>query len=151
MGTLPQLRDKLLKKHGNADKGWKAGDEDGSGQMSMEEFIKHCSEVGVTEANARQLFPQVDTDNSGGISKEEYMHAFSIAADAVAGMDEEGDGVVTEEEFKKAMKEAGVTEEEAEKVWKQIDKDGSGKVTKEDIVKAPKTKEFKEALRKVKK
>lgn len=151
MVDLPELRDRLLKKHGDAEKGWKAADVNGDGELSPEEWERHCSEVGVTPENAKKLLPEVDTDNSGTISEEEYKNAFSIAADIVEGIDDSGDGKITEKEFKKAMKEAGVDEKEAEKLYKQIDKDGDGTITKEDIIKAKKSPEMKKALKKVKK
>lgn len=227
--TLDGLRKLLLEKYGNANEGWKAGDKDGNGEMSMEEWIEHCASVGVNEGNARKLFAEVDTDDSGTIIKDEYMNVLGVdlaelkrrvrdkwgdtdkgfeaidqdgngqlspeewnnamplldvsdhaakqlfgqidsdgngqiskeewdaamgltmeemqkkiagsgmtPEEVVAKMDKDGDGEVSKEDFKKALKEAGISDKDAEDLFDEMDKDGDGKITKEDWDKAAK-------------
>lgn len=56
-------------------------DEDGNKQLSFEEFLTGLKEAGMelTDDEAKELFEEFDTDNSGGINLEEFFAALRVS------------------------------------------------------------------------
>merc|ERR1719159_303166 len=53
-------------------------------------------------------------------------------AEIMESLDADGDGDVTKEELVESMKDAGITEEDAERLVKEIDSDGDGTISEKD-------------------
>ena len=82
-----------------------SSDVSGDEELSFEEYQNSYASVSNPSAAddasiAQAEFDKVDTDKSGGISKEEY----KIATENLAGSDANGDSVLSKEEFNNLMK-----------------------------------------------
>merc|ERR1719281_2305601 len=75
---------------------------------------------------------------------KKIMESGKAPEDVASKMDKDGDGMMTKEEFKQAMKDAGISDVDSENLWKDLDKDGDGKISKDDWDKATKVKEREE-------
>lgn len=55
-------------------------DEDGNKQLSYEEFLTGLREAGmeITDDEAKEMFQEFDTDNSGGVNLEEFFVAIRV-------------------------------------------------------------------------
>lgn len=55
-------------------------DEDGNKQLNFEEFLTGLREAGmeITDDEAKELFQEFDTDNSGGVNLEEFFIAIRV-------------------------------------------------------------------------
>jgi Ca2+-binding EF-hand superfamily protein len=109
----------LITRYGNLMRAWKHGlDTDGGGSLSFAEFCASARNQGYS-GNLKQLFAELDKDDSGFIGLEELE---PVAAAMMT-------------EFREAMKQVG--QGSMIKAWKQhFDPDRSGQCPKEDFVKA---------------
>merc|ERR1719235_2016696 len=121
-------------------------DTDGDGEISPEEFEKGCEKLNIPLERAKELFDEIDLDYSGGISPEEWDEAMGLKkddirrtvleklgklSDMIDQVDTDGDGKASAEEIEQALKDAGVSDEEAEEIARELDPDGKG-VTQEE-------------------
>merc|ERR1719158_370961 len=127
-----RIQDKL----GSAPDAFKKWDTDGDGVLSEEEFVKGAKELGISEEAAREIFRK-KAGPDGVMDLDEFTKAFGVGPDDVmercfaklgnpknafetADVDE--DGVLSEEEWKDlAVKKLGFSEQQAERLFKEMD------------------------------
>merc|ERR1719271_1407749 len=152
MGVTPEdVKRRLLKKYGNAEKALAAADTDGDGNVSEEEFLAMCKELDIPESEAKKLFGELQKANGGHLTGEEFMDHFGAPAsdmkerlaekfdspsDAFADFDKDGDGEVSEEEFIAGAKEMGISESAAKKMFDKANVDGKGGLTEDEFLTA---------------
>merc|ERR1719482_2027704 len=114
--TLDGLRQRILEKYKNSDAGFKAADQDEDGSLNPAEFMAHCRTVDVGPQDAARLMKEVDKDGDGKISEKEYKDALGVTLD----------------ELKRARDEYGPPSES----FKKFDADGDGQISAEEWEKA---------------
>ncbi|KAG0295484.1 calmodulin-like 3 [Dissophora globulifera] len=91
-------------------------DKNKDGKISFTEFVEACSALGLGQAN------------SGKRSPREVDDAFNT-------FDIDGDGYITKDELRKAMKHQGedLSEEEINQMMREADKNGDEKISREEF------------------
>jgi Ca2+-binding EF-hand superfamily protein len=110
-------------------------DADGDGKISEDEYMDACKAAGTAEAECEELWDAADADGDGVASPEDLdrvREEAKAAAEAFGDADADGDGKLSKEEFMKAAAEQGIPADEAEELFKELEKDGS--VSAEDFV-----------------
>lgn len=151
-----ELKRRMRSKWGTPEASFEAMDADGDGEISRAEFEAGCEKLGIPKARAKELFDELDVDYSGSISPEEWDEAFGLTkedaksiitdklgkpSDAFEKLDKDGDGKVSAEDVEEALKDAGVSAEEAAEIAKELDADGKG-VSKDDWLDATGAKDL---------
>merc|ERR1719478_1961800 len=81
MGVSPEdVKRRLLKKYGNAEKALAAADKDGDGNVSEEEFLAMAKELGIPESEAKKVFGELEKANDGHLTGEEFLDQFGATA-----------------------------------------------------------------------
>ncbi|MCI0651337.1 MAG: hypothetical protein L0Z55_05595 [Planctomycetes bacterium] len=128
----------------NIDAEYPGADADKDGAVSRDEFgkafrdkMRKDREGGGMAGNFEIQFKQMDRNADGKVTKEEAPTAF----ERIPGLDADGDGAFTLEEFTKAQKRAGEGRERPRgegmgragaMPFAKLDKDGDGKLSKEE-------------------
>jgi len=157
---LPELKRRARVTWGTPEESFKAMDTDGDGVISPDEFEKACKELNIPSDRAQDLFREVDVDGSGDVSPEEWDAAMGLKkedirrtvmeklgkpSEAMEKIDKDGDGKVTAEEVEQALKDAGLSEEEAEEIAREIvpdDADKGGGIDKDEWMEASGAKDL---------
>merc|ERR1711924_313288 len=125
------------------------------GKISEQEWGEGCLRMDIPDGTCKRLFDKMDKNKDKYISKDEWVDAMGMSVDDLRRhiykkgttpqdvMKKLGDG--SKDEFKKAMKDLGVSEEDADGLFDAIDTDGDGKISKKEWEKAMKIKEMKKA------
>lgn len=132
-------------------------DRDGSGGISFQELtcVMYALGQNITQAEALQLFQEVDTDNSGEIDFDEFIKMMSKRQQAGKPLTEEEEiqrafklfdvdnsGTITAAELEKMMVNLGsdLTPDEVKLLIKEADYDGDGELDLEEFTKFMMTK-----------
>lgn len=78
---LEEIRDRLIKRyHGSIGKAYYAIDSNHDGGLSYKEFVEKCYDtLDMTVAEAEKAFRMIDVDNSGCITRVEFVSAFAMS------------------------------------------------------------------------
>jgi len=130
------VKERLAEQFDSADNAFDKFDEDGSGEVSEEEFVKGAKDMGLSEEEAKKIFDAANTDGGGGLSRDEFKNAFGAGPEelreacfkymkdpkyAFHEMDANGDNLLSKEEFYAGLKKMGFTEGQAERLFKLAD------------------------------
>lgn len=142
------MKRRMLKKFGNAEKALKAIDKDGDGKVSEEEFLAAAKDMNIPEDLAKEIFKDLEKANGGELTTDEFMKEFGADADdlkerlaeefdsadnAFDSMDADGNGEVSKEEFLAGAEKMGLSKAEAEKIFEKADKDGNGSLSRDEF------------------
>jgi len=87
-------------------------DADGSGTLDLAEFKKGFEDAGLSDAELESLFKTLDTDQSGGLSKREFLEIMkssmseprkALLKDVFKSADKTGDGVIASDDLASAF------------------------------------------------
>jgi len=138
---LAEFKKRARKKWGTPEESFKAMDANGDGEISPDEFVEACKQLNIPPERAEILFDELDADSSGGITPEEWEASMGLSkqdlqrtiidklgkpSDAFKKLDADGDGKITAKELEEALKDAGMTAEEAKEIAAAMDEDGTG-------------------------
>lgn len=149
IGITSETAEKRLdEKFGDSDKAFAAGDANGDGRMTKDEWAAQAKEIGIKDdSNAGDLYAEMDADKDGIVSEEEYKNAMGVTpselkrrllerhGDSDLGFknaDENGDGVITKREVTKHMKAVGVPKDQMRGLIDSAFKADSGGAISED-------------------
>jgi Ca2+-binding EF-hand superfamily protein len=124
---------------------FKVFDEDGSGNISVEELGQVMRSLGQSpnETELRDMIKEVDVDFSGAIDFEEFK-ALMVSSQgdrtsrlklAFSVFDENQSGEITADEMRAVMSKFGLTDEELDEMVKEVDHDGDGSIDFEEFCK----------------
>jgi len=145
--TLPELVGYVLGKYKNSDASLKAADANGDGKIDEAEWKAHCAEVEVSPEQADLLWKEMDGDEDGVISAEEYEAAFGVTVpelkkraaeqfgtsqDSFKAFDKNGDGKIDEDELKAACLELDIPEDQASRLFPLLDSNGNLDISPEE-------------------
>eukprot|EP01108_Squamamoeba_japonica_P005793 TRINITY_DN4689_c0_g1_i2.p1 TRINITY_DN4689_c0_g1~~TRINITY_DN4689_c0_g1_i2.p1 ORF type:complete len:143 (+),score=43.28 TRINITY_DN4689_c0_g1_i2:60-488(+) len=125
---------------------FKLFDTNQSGTITKDEMEAALVKMGYkpTKKMVDDQFAAYDTDKDGSITEDEFVDMMvkkatstDATANAFKSFDENGDGFISVEELKNAMKKMGqdMTQEQLEAMIKSVDKDNDGKVNYTEFAK----------------
>merc|ERR1719347_139688 len=120
---------------------------DGDGSITVKELATVLNQMGheASEETLGQMLGEADTDGDGSIDfdeftdmmmkKEDYKQEEDKIREAFHSFDLDGDGFITKEELKTALRNMGqqITEEEIAHMLEMADADGDGQITFEEF------------------
>jgi len=124
------------------EEAFKAADSSGNGEIDLEELKSALVALGLADVSseeAARIFQDVDVDNSGYLTYEEFREVASKIAEKEEGraaeqhrhgVDENGDGSIDLQEMWDALEALGIemSEAQVEMLWQKCDADGSGEL-----------------------
>lgn len=102
-------------------------DRDGDGKVTFEEFAAQERMEKLEEEVQRKLFERLDKNGDGFLTVEEFRQMGPPrGGPPLAGLDEDGDGKISWEEFAKSKKFAEMPEDRRRKIFERLDRNGDG-------------------------
>ena len=131
---------------------FKKYDEDGSGTLEKNEFLKLLKDdMALEEQSANVCYSSVDKDGDGGVSFDEFLPWFQTgeafknvskdsrfykiceAAETFRQWDKDGSGSMDAKEFTAFLQSTGY-KDKADDLLKQLDQDGDGNISFEEFL-----------------
>jgi Ca2+-binding EF-hand superfamily protein len=156
--ALPDFNRKAQKEFGTPQQAFEAMDTDGDGKISREEWAAGCAKLGMSPEDTEQAFKELDKNGDGFIEPEEFYGpegvgtpdkfnipsaipgfnerakaVYATPREAFKGIDKDGDGKITPEEWKAECAKLGMSPEEADQAFKELDKNGDGHISPEEF------------------
>lgn len=111
---------------------FKKMDSDSSGTVTLEEFRTYLAEK--RQKWTTMKFQKIDTDKDGNVSEAEYLdYKHQKAQRRFNYMDKDGNGIISEEEFKNNRRHGGKYGKHGKgKIFSKLDRNSNGEITQDE-------------------
>ena len=116
----------------NFDEMWKRVDADGNGFVSEEEFAKLPRLAKLPEEKRKEIFKRLDKDADGKLSRPEMEQMARGPMARLKELDIDNSGGISFEEFKAGEMFKKMPPEKQASIFKRLDSDGDGQITPRD-------------------
>eukprot|EP00471_Norrisiella_sphaerica_P011613 CAMPEP_0184504362 /NCGR_PEP_ID=MMETSP0113_2-20130426/52419_1 /TAXON_ID=91329 /ORGANISM="Norrisiella sphaerica, Strain BC52" /LENGTH=466 /DNA_ID=CAMNT_0026894003 /DNA_START=264 /DNA_END=1664 /DNA_ORIENTATION=- len=122
---------------------FREADKNGDGKLDAEEISSLLKSVGKTDEEIKKIVDEMDTDNDGGVNRDEFaqMHATGILGkntkdvkEVFTLFDKDGDGMISHDEISQWCD--FMTPDKIKEALGEVDVDGNGKISFEEWEKA---------------